>query len=167
MDRGIRTLDRVERSRNRSAAAQLLRARLYVLSGDLDEALRRAQRALELSGNPSQPLARLQSLRTLGELSLQTGNPKNAENYLDEALTLVGQFNAPYELALTQVAQMELQQKISDLKQDSSMLADARAIAERLEAQPLLDRINAREAGSPQTEETPESGHTRAYAATN
>ena len=125
------------------ADAALLRSRWYALQGNPGEAIKSAQEALAIAAEPAQPLAIMRAHRTLGELMLSEGDGIEAGKHLDQAFRLVQICDAPYELALVRVAGLELQKRTARGKLDDEILSEARSIAERLDARPLLQRIDA------------------------
>ncbi len=138
-----------------SGTSHLLRAHFQAQQGNLDDATKHAQRALELATEPSQPLARLRALRTLGTLFARAANQEEGQRHISEALRIAQACAAPYELARTQVTQAEILKKESASDEVRELLAGAREAAERLEAQPLLDRIDNMERESSQEQPGP------------
>ena len=120
---------------------KLLLARHERVSGRLDQALVHAERALEIASDPAQPPVTLAAHRTLGELLTASGRHAEAANHLREAVSLADACAAPFERALTLVAQAELAVATND--DPAALLAEAREICERLEARPTLERIAA------------------------
>ena len=131
-----------EKATGQSDAA-LLKSRWYALQDDLGQAIKNAQEALTLAADPSQPLAALRAHRALGELMLMNGDAKEAGKHLDQAFRIVQVCNAPYELALVRAAQLEQMNQAAGGKLDDEILTEVRSIAERLEARPLMERIDA------------------------
>jgi ATP/maltotriose-dependent transcriptional regulator MalT len=123
--------------------AHLLRARYHARQAELAEALHHAELALELAGEPRQPLALLAAQRALAELESAAGRPQAAETHAQAALALAEACGAPYELALTQVVHAALLLDGGAVEQARAALDAAQPTAARLEAQPLLERINA------------------------
>src|SRR5690606_11027950 len=69
-----------------------------------------------------------------------TARPPAGRHHLDEAQRIAGLCAAPHEMALCAVALAEFANGI-DQAERSELLTGARATAERLEARPLLERI--------------------------
>lgn len=122
------------------ATARLLNARLALLRGNKQGAIDLANQALQLASEPRQPLTLLRSHRLLGELHARVGQHDEARHHLDEAQRIAGLCAAPHEMALCAVALAEFANGI-DQAERSELLTGARATAERLEARPLLERI--------------------------
>ena len=117
----------------------------YRATGDAARARAEADRALSLAAAPRQPLAILTAHRLLGELATDTGAYAEADKHLAEALALADACGAPYPRALTLIALGALQ-RVTGSPTTTATLAEARAICERLGAQPALRRIAALEA---------------------
>ncbi|HYI14543.1 MAG TPA: hypothetical protein VEX37_04085, partial [Thermomicrobiales bacterium] len=115
-------------------------AQYYRKASDLAAAEEQARIALDKASHPRQPLGLIASHRLLGELATERRDLDAAASHLHDALTLADSCAAPFERALTLVALAE--RAItggSDPRQD---LTEARAICERLEARPTLERIS-------------------------
>jgi tetratricopeptide (TPR) repeat protein len=125
----------------------LLEARLARVSGDTIAASRHARSALEQASRPEQPLQLLAARRLLGELATAGEQFDSAHEHLQQALALAGACAAPFERALTLVAQAELALATGD--DAAALLGEARQICERLGARPTLERITALEAELP------------------
>lgn len=102
-------------------------ARVCLAAGDRRAAKAHAARAVEISAEPFQPLARIRALRTLGEVT-------GASKPMVEALALADRCGAPFERAQALVA-------MAEAKDDHSGLDEAERIATTLGAAPLLARI--------------------------
>ena len=102
-----------------------------------------AERALALASAPRQPLALLDAHRTLGELATAAGRTAEADRHLAAALALADACAAPYERALTLLAQAELRAAAGDRPAATTLLAEARAGCARLGAAPALARAGA------------------------
>lgn len=101
-----------------------------------------AARAVELSGEPLQPLARIDALRVRGSLAGVQGDPERASADLADALSLADQCRAPFERARLLV-------EMAEVTGDVSAIPEAADIAGRLQAAPLLQRIDMLTAPSP------------------
>ena len=128
------------------AENRLAWAHFHLDSGDLAEARATALRALEEASDPRQPLALIEARRFLGELETRERNYEQAEERLAEALRLAERCQAPYEIALTRLAQAELAAATRDLPRAQDLLMGARETFERLEARPALERATRLEA---------------------
>lgn len=112
-------------------------------SGSTQRARRYAKQALEHASEPRQPLAMMAALRLLAELDTDARRYGAAEAHLDDALTLALACAAPYERALTLLAQAELKLAIGEVAAVSGLLDEARVICEHLYAVPTLARVDA------------------------
>lgn len=120
----------------------LLWSRYHEDQCDLDEASREATRAVELAREPRQPLMLLAAHRALARLDALTGRQSEASEHIHLATELAEACAAPYEIALTQVTQAEVLSHTGPAADAENFLNQALATAERLKAQPLLERIN-------------------------
>lgn len=105
-------------------------------------AMEHASRAVELSGEPLQPLARIEALRVRGSLAGIQGDIERAVADLQEALILADRCDAPFERARLLV-------EMAEVTGDVSEIAAASDIAGCLHAAPLLQRIDRLASGSP------------------
>jgi DNA-binding CsgD family transcriptional regulator/tetratricopeptide (TPR) repeat protein len=121
---------------------QALWARYHRQTGDTAQADQHAQRALARATEPHQPLALLAAQRLLGELETEAGRYEYAARHLDAALALADACAAPYERALTLLAQAELHAATGDTETGRVALDKARTILERLGARPALVRAD-------------------------
>jgi DNA-binding CsgD family transcriptional regulator/tetratricopeptide (TPR) repeat protein len=120
---------------------ELLWSRYHELSGDLESARRHAESALELASHPREALGVLAALRTLGRLELIAGNPGRAAPLLADALSIARDCEAPFEIASTLCVQAGMLHA-SGLDGDAApAIEEAIEIARRLEARPLLVRL--------------------------
>ena len=121
---------------------QLLWSRYHELEGDYALGQEYALAALELASVPRQPLGIMAAERALARLALHAGNPGRAAPHAAQALDLARACHAPYEIALALFTQARLMHA-SALHGDARQILDeARSIALRLEARPLLARID-------------------------
>ncbi len=125
------------------AEGQIGWAAFYRATGNLPRAVSHATEARTLAEQPRQPLALLAARRTLGELAIEAGRFDNAEGHLDAALALADACAAPYERALTLLAQAELRLACTQPPQAPAALDEARAIFTTLGAAPALARADA------------------------
>ena len=123
-----------------------LLARYHRLAGDSDTALAAAHMALARASEPRQPLALIAAHRTLGELLTERQTYGEAAEHLRKSLALVDACAAPFERALTLVAQAELRAATNDVDDVMLLLAEARTICTTLKAQPTLERAATLEA---------------------
>jgi len=118
-------------------------ARYCRRAGDLALAARHIESAIEAASEPRQPLALIIALRMRGELQTGFAEFEAAEGDLAEALALADACAAPYERALTLIAQAELRLASGAQSNAGTDLIEARALLMQLHAQPALDRIDA------------------------
>lgn len=122
------------------AADLLLRARLALAEGQAGRARAQANNALTRASVPRQPLVLAAIHRFLGELDTASGNYAAAALTLDESRRLADACDAPFECALTQMAQAELALAAGQFADVASLIAAARETFERLGAAPFLER---------------------------
>jgi DNA-binding CsgD family transcriptional regulator/tetratricopeptide (TPR) repeat protein len=127
------------------AMAALLRARYYAATGDHDLARQHAVRARALASEPRQPLVLLAVERILGVLAMRDGRADDAERHLSESLNLAERCAAPFERALTLIAQAALRMTTGQPAEAQTLLEAAREIALGLDAHPTLERIKQME----------------------
>jgi ATP/maltotriose-dependent transcriptional regulator MalT len=123
------------------AEGQLLWARHYQQLGDLDEAQRRSEQALDSASDPRQPLALIAIHRFLGQLDTETQRFADAESHLQASLTLADACAVPFERALTVLALAELRMAQARIEEAGDLLAQVRAFCTPLQARPTLDRV--------------------------
>jgi ATP/maltotriose-dependent transcriptional regulator MalT len=122
------------------AEAALGWAAYHRAAGNRPQTLRQAEQALGEASNPRQPLALLAAHRLLGELGTEAGRYADAAAHLDAALALAEACAAPYEQALTRLAQAELHAATGERGRAAEPLAQARAAFAALGAAPALAR---------------------------
>jgi tetratricopeptide (TPR) repeat protein len=122
------------------ADALLSWAAYHRAAGDPDRAYLLATEALTRATNPRQPLALLAAHRLLGQLDSAAGRRAEAEEHLLSALSLAEVCAAPYERALTQLAQAELHLAEGDLLGTRGHLDAACPTLARLGASRALER---------------------------
>ena len=137
------------------AEGQLGWAGYYRATGDLVLARDHAERALADATEPRQPLALLAAHRLLGELAIAAGQHTDALPHLDAALTLAEACAAPYERALTLLAQADLAAASHDRDRAAGLLDEVRAICTPLGAAPALARVDALAARFARVQPTP------------
>jgi DNA-binding CsgD family transcriptional regulator len=128
------------------AEGRLLRARSARAAGDLTQAYSHAEAALTLASEPRQPLALLAAQRCLGELAADAGRYDTANEHLAASLALAEECAAPFERALTLLAQAELQAASGNAGDARTLAAQVRAICAPLDARPTLARVAALDA---------------------
>lgn len=111
------------------------------LAGDVDEALRHGQAALQHASHPRQPLTLASSLRRLGELAIVRQELATAECHLTAALALADECDVPFERARTMYALARLSIAASDGSDADMHLQAAERIAVDLGARPFLAQI--------------------------
>ena len=120
--------------------ANLLWARYHCIAGDLDKAHHHAKAALACASVPHQPLALIAAHRLLGELDTEAGQYDEAVEHLQTSLELAERCQAPYEIALTQLAQAELAVETRDVQRATHLLDQAIETFEQLGAGRSLRR---------------------------
>src|SRR6185312_10058604 len=123
------------------AEGALLWARYHHANGDHQLTRQQAEQALALASNPRQPLALIAVQRFLGLLDTDAGAFDSAEQLLKESLRLADACAAPFERALTLLAQAELQAAQDQPEEACALLAEVQSICETLGAMPTLDRV--------------------------
>jgi tetratricopeptide (TPR) repeat protein len=131
------------------ADGTLLWAQYHHALGDRALAQQRASHALEQASDPRQPLTLISIHRFLGQLETEDGIYAAAEKHLTESLALADACRAPFERALTLLAQAEFDIARGDHDTARATLAEARAVCEPLEARPTLERVAALETRLP------------------
>ncbi|MFN8511417.1 MAG: LuxR C-terminal-related transcriptional regulator [Chloroflexia bacterium] len=125
------------------AESQALWATYHRAAGNPAQAREHAEAALAHASEPRQPLALLVAHRALGELATADARYGDAEQHLAAALALAEACAAPYERALTLLAQAELRAVAGESAGAHTALSETRALLEPLEARPALARADA------------------------
>jgi DNA-binding CsgD family transcriptional regulator len=125
------------------AAGDLCWAHYHRACGDIPAASARAAQALQGATEPRQPLILLAAHRLLGELAIDAQRFDDASAHLDTSLALGEACGAPYERALTLLAQAELRVATRAKAEALVLLDTARAICTALGAMPSLARADA------------------------
>jgi DNA-binding CsgD family transcriptional regulator/tetratricopeptide (TPR) repeat protein len=128
--------------------ALALRACLAEIQGKDAQARRLAEAALELASQPRQALIMIEAELILGRLSLQAGRLEEAEQHVVAALALAERCAAPWEIARARIARVEQHIAAGQIEPAREHLHATHAIAARLEARPLMERVDALDAGS-------------------
>jgi len=115
-------------------------ARYERASGNLEQARRHAETAVERAAAPRQPLALLTAHRLLGELDGAAGQYETAEEHFGAALTLADACVAPYERALTLLSWAEELLASGKLVAIPDLLAEVRTLCDPLQAATALAR---------------------------
>jgi ATP/maltotriose-dependent transcriptional regulator MalT len=126
---------------------QLLWARYYRLTGDLDQAYQHATQALERASDPRQPLALIAAHRFLGQCDTEVGRYTEAADHLQASLELAEQCEAPYEQALTILERAELAARTGHSDETRELLREVRGICQPIKAARALgiaDQLEAR-----------------------
>ncbi|MHB8647204.1 MAG: helix-turn-helix transcriptional regulator, partial [Thermomicrobiales bacterium] len=92
---------------------------------------------------PRQPLALIAAHRLLGALETDAGHTEDATAHLRESLALADACEAPYERALTLLAEAELRLATREHAEARSLVDEVRAICTPLGAKPALARVDA------------------------
>jgi DNA-binding CsgD family transcriptional regulator len=121
---------------------QVLWAQYYRQAGNIQRAYEHGHKALERATEPHQPLAFLAVHRLLGELDTEAARFTDAETHLTAALTVADACAAPYERALTLLAQAELRLAEYRRGEATAILDEVRAILIPLGAKPALARAD-------------------------
>jgi DNA-binding CsgD family transcriptional regulator len=122
------------------ADGHALWGRLLLAEGDVEMAFDHAQRALSTASNPRQPLALVSVHRLHGELYLQSDDHAAAEHHLQQSLGLAHACAAPFERALTMLAQAKLELARDNQDGARPLLTEVREICSDLGAHPTLER---------------------------
>ena len=122
------------------AEGQLGWAAYHRAAGARDRARQHAEAALAHATDPRQPLALLSARRLLGQLATDAGQRDDAQAHLAEALALTEACAAPYERALTLLAQAEMYQAGERWEAAEVALVEARATCVQLQARPAMAR---------------------------
>ena len=125
------------------AEGHLAWAEYHRAAGDRRAAEQRATDALAAATQPRQPLALLAAHRLLGELATEAQQFDGAASQFERSLALAEACAAPYERALTLLAQAELRAVMGARPEARAFLDRARALTIPLGAKPLLARIDA------------------------
>jgi DNA-binding CsgD family transcriptional regulator len=135
------------------AEGEILEAEWHRAAGDLAQAQRHAEEAMRWATTPRQPLALLAAHRTLGILATNAADNVTADKHFTAALALADACRAPYERALTLIAHADLCATTDDHRRAHTMLDEARALCQPMDAAPALariERLTARLAGTPE-----------------
>ena len=129
-------------------------ARLNIVSVNWDAAATSAGHAVVLSEKPRQPLAQIAALRMRGMVAIGCGDKAAAVADFGAALSLADACAAPFERALTLV-----EIAIANIDIGMDVVSEARAIATRLRATALLQKLDRvvehhRHVGAPESELT-------------
>ena len=125
-------------SQTGTSAADMLLARYHQVAGDIATALEHARRATSLAQQPRQPLAILRAERLTGELASSAGHLEDAARHLGVAIDLARAIQAPYEIALCEVAYASLRIDQNQSSAALDLLHSARVTLKALDATPAL-----------------------------
>lgn len=142
------------------ADGALLWAGYHRRDGDLALARERAEEALVRATSPRQALSLISIHRFLGELDTVERRFVEAEQHLQQSLTVADACLASFERALTLVALAELRLAQQRPLDAGDLLEEARSICEPLDAMPTLQRVatlesNLRETPAPEPDSYP------------
>jgi len=118
-------------------------ARYHRVAGNTMVAREQAARSLAHANEPRQPLALIAAHRLLGELDTSAGQYDDTPRHLRESLRLADACQAPYERALTLLADAELRAATGEVATARILLDEVRAIFTTLGALPALARTDA------------------------
>jgi DNA-binding CsgD family transcriptional regulator len=113
-------------------------ARFFQSAGQPDQARDAAANAIDLATAPDQPLIALGAHRLLGRLAAREGDYLTAEQHLETALRLATTCETPFDRGLALVALAELRSARGAAAESTSILDQAIAIFEQLDALPAL-----------------------------
>jgi DNA-binding CsgD family transcriptional regulator len=102
-----------------------------------------AEAALERASMPSQPLVQVEARLILARLAQSANGIEEAERNISAALALAEQCAAPWEIARARIASAEQHIAAGRLEPARELLESSRSLAARLEAHPLITRIDA------------------------
>jgi tetratricopeptide (TPR) repeat protein len=109
---------------------------LYLKTGELDQALVRTERSIELAVEQGNPLEEGMSRRMLGQVRLARGERELADAALRQSLQILADLNSEYEVAKTRLMLARLAAGTDSISEEArSYLAQAIDTFERLGAQ--------------------------------
>lgn len=122
------------------AEGLLLWGQLRRAEGNADAAREFAERALEMARNPEQTMVIIASHRSLGELAAASGKVEAARHHIQQSLRLAEAGALPYQRALTQLLQAELEVSHGDPEDARSLLTNLSRVSTGLGARPIVER---------------------------
>jgi ATP/maltotriose-dependent transcriptional regulator MalT len=125
------------------AERHLAWAQYHRAANDMAAAFQHAEQALARASDPRQPLALVAAHRMLGELDTSAGRYNDVGRHLSASLALAEACAAPYERALTLLAEAALRARTEERDTARHLLDDVRPIFAALGAQPALARADA------------------------
>jgi DNA-binding CsgD family transcriptional regulator len=125
------------------AERHLAWAHYHRAADDMATAFQHAEQALAHASDPRQPLALIAAHRMLGELDTSTGRYDDAALHLATSLALAEACAAPYERALTLLAEVTLRAQTGERDKARGLLHGVRLTLTALSAQPALARADA------------------------
>jgi DNA-binding CsgD family transcriptional regulator/tetratricopeptide (TPR) repeat protein len=125
------------------AEGLVLWAHYYRIAGDTPAAVGCAERALVRARAPRQPLALLAAHRERGVLAALQGRYGDARADFGAARALADACAAPYERALTQLAQARAEANAGDVESARRLLQEALTACLDLGARPTIEQIGA------------------------
>jgi DNA-binding CsgD family transcriptional regulator len=126
------------------AEGALLWARLLEAEGGIGAAREHAQNALVMASSPEQPMVQVVVHRYLGEWFFRNLDYDSAELHLQQSVDLAIQCALPYEVAMSTEAMAALESSRGNPEAARMLLDDVHKIALRLDAKPLLGRVETR-----------------------
>jgi DNA-binding CsgD family transcriptional regulator len=125
------------------AERHLAWAHYHRAAGNAVTARQHAERALTHACEPRQPLALLAAHRLVGQLDTDAGRYDDATEHLAASLTLADACQAPYERALTLLAQAESRAATGERGAAHGLIDEVRPVFASLGARPALARADA------------------------
>lgn len=125
------------------ATHKLLQAQFALMADKPGDAARIANETLEFAASPRQPLPIMTAHRLLAEIATGQGEFEDAARHLAVAFEIAVAADAPYLQARCKLSMAELERARGNQKEADQLIAEARQIAGHLEAQPLLDKLDA------------------------
>ena len=132
-----------EQARARDWLPEMYRhfAEAALLLGDLDQAQRQVERALDLARELSMRNEEGNNLRILARVAMARGQLERAQQLLDRSIAILEQVQDHYEWARSLLALAELEYQRGDLAQCSHALDRCAPVFERLGAMLELGRV--------------------------
>jgi DNA-binding CsgD family transcriptional regulator len=125
------------------AERHLAWAHYHRAANDMAVAVTHAEEALACASDPRQPLALIAAHRMLGELDTTAGRYEDAARHLGASLALAEACEAPYERALTLLAEAALRAQTGERDMALRLLDDVHPTITALGAKPALARADA------------------------
>jgi tetratricopeptide (TPR) repeat protein len=113
-------------------------ARVYMRQGDWAQARQAAEEGLAVASQAQHAETQSPLLAVLGQIAAHHGDHAEAQHKFDEALRLARLTSFPWLLCYTQIARGEWLLFQEEIDAARSAFEEARVLAEKLGAQPLL-----------------------------